>query len=413
MRDWERRAADPDYAATHATTLREALGRLLTDRENKGRAQATLTFYRSKAGHLLRLFGHETTLAAVNAARVDDYIAIRLSEGAARHTIYKELVTLRGTLKVAKRRGEFTGDIDAIMPDGFSPAYKPRERTLASDAAKRLLVELRPDRAAQVAFIIATGARRSEAVSAMREDIDWQCGVVHLRGTKTSAAKRAVPIAGFTVELLQFVERNASGDDGRLFNRWTNVDRDLKAARVRAERSAIEAQLKLEERTLESLSTDEKAELLKRVAISPNDLRRTYATWLRTLGIEPHLLALALGHRDSRMVERVYGRLEPEALRSVFQLRLGTAATLALPDRAANQQTSSAPVSQNHNAVSNEQGYRPLTFVDQLRRQQEQDAWQHSESTSAGKSGGAGTTMQTALGSASPLAVAINGPPKR
>jgi len=40
---------------------------------------------------------------------------------------------------------------------------------------------------------------------------------------------------------------------------------------------------------------------------SPNDLRRTYATWLRAQGVEPQLIGAAMGHRDSRMVERVTG----------------------------------------------------------------------------------------------------------
>jgi integrase len=47
-----------------------------------------------------------------------------------------------------------------------------------------------------------------------------------------------------------------------------------------------------------------------------NDLRRTFGTWLRKQGVDPSLIAPAMGHADSRMVERVYGRLPPENLRS-------------------------------------------------------------------------------------------------
>jgi hypothetical protein len=36
------------------------------------------------------------------------------------------VTVLRGTLKVAKLRGELPGDIAAIMPDQFSAEYKPR-----------------------------------------------------------------------------------------------------------------------------------------------------------------------------------------------------------------------------------------------------------------------------------------------
>jgi hypothetical protein len=44
---------------------------------------------------------------------------VRLAEGACRNTVKKELTTIRGMLKVAKRRGEFPSDIGAVMPEGF------------------------------------------------------------------------------------------------------------------------------------------------------------------------------------------------------------------------------------------------------------------------------------------------------
>jgi integrase len=345
VREWERVAADPDYAAAHSTTLGEALGRFLIDRKNKGRAEATISCYRSKAGHLFRLFGIETTLAAVNACRVDEYVATRTEEGASRHTIYKELGTLRGTLKVAKRRGEFSGDIQAVMLDGFSTGYKPRERKLTTEEADRLLAELPSHRAAHVAFMIATGARWSESVRAMRGDIDWDRGLVRLRGTKTSAAKRAVPIAGFSCELLRFVERHAAGDNGKLFQRWTNRHRALKTAHARAEVRAGAMQLDSTHKEFDALAASEKSVLLKQSEISPNDLRRTYATWLGELGIEPHLVAPALGHRDSRMVERVYGRLAPEVLAASFRKRLDPLKPLVVHDDTVNQ--SSEPKSRH------------------------------------------------------------------
>jgi hypothetical protein len=122
VREWERVAGDPVYAAAHSTLLPEAFSRFLSDRVAKGRAEGTVSSYRIKVGHLVRLLGAESRLASVDARAVDRYIETRLAEGAARNTIQKELVALRGTLKVAKRRGEFAGDIPAIMPNGFNSA---------------------------------------------------------------------------------------------------------------------------------------------------------------------------------------------------------------------------------------------------------------------------------------------------
>jgi integrase len=296
LRELERRAANPAYAAAHTTTLGAALERLIRDRKFKARADATLTFYRAKAGHLVRLLGAGTPLAKVDACAVDDYVEKRLDEGAARNTISKELTTLRATLKVAKRRGEFSGDIDQVMPEGFSAGYKPRERFLSPAEATALLAELIPDRAARVAFIIGTGARLGESDRAMRVDVDLARGVVRLRGTKTESSRRTVPLAKVNHELVAHAVKYGEGEDGLLFTPWGNVRRDLEAA---CERAGIPK-------------------------VSPNDLRRTCATWMRNEGVPTDAIGAFLGHRDSRMVERVYGRLSPDALGSILRRQMGT-----------------------------------------------------------------------------------------
>jgi len=48
--------------------------------------------------------------------------------------------------------------------------------------------------------------------------------------------------------------------------------------------------------------------------VSPNDLRRTFASWCWQAGMQPSRIALLLGHRDARMVERVYGVLDADTL---------------------------------------------------------------------------------------------------
>jgi hypothetical protein len=204
-------------------------------------------------------------------------------------------VTLRAMLKVAKRRGEFTGDIGAVMPDGFEAGYRPRSRFLSAAEAQKLLAELTPDRAARVAFILATGARWGESERARLGDVDLTRGTVLLRGTKTADAARVVPIVAWGKPLLEHTESFADGKDGALFRPWGSVRRDLAEACKRAKLSPV----------------------------SPNDLRRTYGTWLRLGGVEPHLIGVAMGHRDSRMVERVYGRMPHESLGATLRQRLG------------------------------------------------------------------------------------------
>jgi len=38
---------------------------------------------------------------------------------------------------------------------------------------------------------------------------------------------------------------------------------------------------------------------------TPNDLRRTYSTWLRADGVANELSAPTMGHKDTRMLDRV------------------------------------------------------------------------------------------------------------
>ncbi len=302
LREFERRAADPAYAASHQATLADALRGLLRDRKLKGRAEGTLDCYQVKSGHLLRILG-DRPLAGIDARAVDAFIDQRMDEGAARNTIQKELTTLRGALKIAKRRGEYTRDLDAVMPDGFSSGYKPRERFLGQAECQALLAELAPDRAARVAFIIATGARWGESERAMRADVNLVRGVVFLRGTKTAGAARAVPVVGVAHPLLEHAMRHAEGEGGALFRPWGNARRDLRDACVRA---GIDP-------------------------VSPNDLRRTCATWLRQAEVEPHLIGAMLGHTDSRMVERVYGRMPVDSLGRALRARLEGANTAPAP----------------------------------------------------------------------------------
>jgi integrase len=217
------------------------------------------------------------------------------------------------------------------MPEGFSAAYQPRRRFLPGHEAQLLLAQLTPDRAARVAFILATGARWSESERAMRADIDWRRSVVQLRGTKTVAALRAVPIVGASFDLLQHVERFAEGTSGKLFRSWGSCRRDLSEACKRATRDLVNAHIESRGKRINEMSEADMHSLGDELAIapvSPNDLRRTYATWLRQHGTEPHLIAVALGHTDSRMAERVYGRMPVEFLGRQLAQRLGDACSV-------------------------------------------------------------------------------------
>ncbi len=292
-RNWEREAADPDYARAAKATLSDAIGLLLVDCEELVRAgkrsPETLSFYKTKAGHLIRLLETSSSgqyvplsLTALRARDADNYVSERRREGVSENTISKELVALRAALKRARRAGLWRGDPAEVCPIGFAPEYKPRTRWLTQHELQLLLAELTADRAARVAFIVATSACWRETERARCEDVDLDAGRVRIRGTKRPGRRRLVPLVSPEQRTLAaYAMRYAEGSQGALFRPWSNARRDLREACQRADIDPC----------------------------SPNDLRRTFATWLHAAGATPDLLAPLMGHSDTRMVERVYGRL--------------------------------------------------------------------------------------------------------
>lgn len=282
------------------------------------RSEATLDFFDEKAARLTSFFNHEKDQAGHplpctceegncltrrplklselqpphGAELVDQHIGWRRLT-VSDHSIGKELSVLRSVLKLAKRHGKFAGDLDEVLPIDFETGYKPIERWLPIAEVDGLVTQLHresPDQGARVAFSLATGAEWAATENVLDSDVGME--MVHLPGTKNETRDRTVPIVlPWQAELLEFALRHARGTEGKLFAPWSNRNRDIKLA---CERAGIPP-------------------------CSPNDLRRTFATWLRAEGYAPHDIAVMMGHVDSRMVERIYGRLNPEQLSAIMQ----------------------------------------------------------------------------------------------
>ncbi len=276
----EREALDPANAAANRATTLDACTEFLRSRQRRGRADGTLHHYRIKLGHVIRLMPKR--LGDVDAAACERFIEQRLEEGAAQTTVKKEIRALGATLRHARRQGLYLRDVEAVVPE-LEETYKPRERALTPWELVGLANSLPTERAAHVAFIVVTGARWSESVRARLEDVVGS--MVLLRGTKTERALRTVPVPPSVRGALAWSLANAPGETP-LFAPWANVRRDLAKACLE----------------------------LGIAAVTPNDLRRTFGTWLRQSGVTPDLIGMAMGHTTGRMAERVYGRIGPADL---------------------------------------------------------------------------------------------------
>jgi integrase len=255
--------------------------------------------------HLARVLGGGTVLASIQAREIDGYTSTRLAEGAARSSVGKELSTLRGTLKLARRHKEYPHPIDEVMPNGFSLDYTPGTAHLREAEVRKLLAALPPHRRAVVAFIVGTGADWVSVELAARGDVNQKAGTVLVRGTKNRHRHRTIPILPVFADMVAFAARHIP------FEPWGNVRRDLAIACGRA----------------------------KVPAVTPRDLRRTCGSILRQKGVEPHLIAKMLGHADSRMVERVYGQLPPDALGELIKQRITGTTEAQTPQIGTNQKS--------------------------------------------------------------------------
>lgn len=295
----EHQAVDPTYRAANAATVRVACDAWLDRCVRAGKAAGTLHHYGVKLSHIARILG-DITLASLNSDHVEAYIDQRTAEGAARTTVKKDLRALIALLRHAKRQGKWSGEVDRVVPE-YADDYQPRTRVLSPESASKLLdslVEVRGqtppsvarNRAAKVAFMLATGARLGEATRACREDVTEFA--VYLRGTKTDGARRTVPIVPMTRGLIDYALAGAN-PKGLMFGPWSAIGNMMRAA---CKRAGI-------------------------AHTSANDLRRSLATWLRAAGIETGVIAAVLGHTTSRMVERVYGRITVDALAALVSAR--------------------------------------------------------------------------------------------
>lgn len=299
-RQWERNRADPIHAATSAATFGlEAAGFLTECKAAVGRGQlatGTLSMYRQKAGTLVRILGSETLLASFDGDTFPAYILARKSEyREARKreltdsSVYKEWVTFRQILKHAWRARRFDRDPSSLKPPHFGPNYSPQGFALSWDEVAALLYELPANRAAPVAFAIATGARRSAVFRAQPGDLDRETWMVRIRGTKTSSSARTIPVPSPFRRLLAGVEPPF---DGWEHNTWRTLERACRRAGIAH-------------------------------TATWNDFRRTFATLLWEKGVPSHALAKLLGHTSTAMVELTYGKPGPEQIASLLEETLG------------------------------------------------------------------------------------------
>jgi integrase len=299
--EYRRRIDDPTYTGEAMTVAGacEAFRAFAATGGNREAPPAAATFemYDLHFGHFVRLLGADTPIASVAASAIDRYIATRRAEPIGKlrpgpdtrrrvqaGTVDKELGTLSQILRLGLRRGWYHLPLEKVIPR-HAPNYKPLDRHLTEAQVPLLLAELRPDRAAIVAYIVSTGADWCAVWRATAEDFgpaEWSALAVPIRGTKNETRWADVPIVtpfGPWAALARawLLEHGA-------FNAWNKTN-----CREALERACRRAGVP---------------------RVTARDLRRTHGKILSARGVPARLIGLQLRHTDSRMAETVYARPE-------------------------------------------------------------------------------------------------------
>jgi hypothetical protein len=114
------------------------------------------------------------------------------------------------------------------------------------------------------------------------QDLDFEACELRIRGSKTKGSFRKLAMHQRLIDELK--PRRVAG---AIVEHWKNVRRDLAQA----------------------------CDAAKVPRVTPNDLRRTFASWLVQARETNFVVSRLLGHSTTKMVDLVYGQLSAESLR--------------------------------------------------------------------------------------------------
>ena len=130
-------------------------------------------------------------------------------------------------------------------------------------------------------LIALASPRRGELEKLQWSDVDLARGTVRVPKGKTKS--RVVPIHPALRLWLEALRQSA----GPVIEPWGNDKRELRRA---CERAGVPR-------------------------VTPNDLRRTFATWLKQNDVDSAVVAAKMGHSSTAMVDKVYGKLDDATYR--------------------------------------------------------------------------------------------------
>ena len=247
-----------------------------------GRPTGKTLSYSGKS--VLAFFGHYRP-DHVTEGLCRQYNDKRTGDGVTQGTIHTELGHLRSALK----HGSKIGLIDKA-PAIWRPSKPETDKRILSPGEARALIEATRDPHVRLAIILllGTAARVGAVLDLTWDRVDFERGVINLRlpDAQTRKGRAVVPMNGMTRAALQTAHDAALSD--YVVEYGGGPIKSIRKGFVSAvERSGIGH-------------------------VRIHDIRHTACVTMLQAGHPMHLVAQIMGHSNTRMVEKTYGRYVPE-----------------------------------------------------------------------------------------------------
>ncbi|HWQ09270.1 MAG TPA: tyrosine-type recombinase/integrase, partial [Holophaga sp.] len=224
-------------------------------------------------------------------------------------TANRVLTILKRALNVAAEDGRYTGP---TMPwrdvKPFKGSGSPRVRFLSLEEQSRLLNACPPDFRALVQAALYTGSRYSPLCRLKVGDFNAQAGTVWIEKDKGKNGGKSRHVALGPKAIEWFTKVTAGRNSGELMFTRASANRTLR-------KEAGNQWLPYDSKAF----MDHACEAAKIERIVFHELRHTYASSLVNQGVALSFVAAQLGHASTRMVEKYYGHLAPNALAAAIR----------------------------------------------------------------------------------------------
>jgi len=299
LEDGKRRGMKTHDKTTQSaqTHIIPALGSVEVGKLTRGKIESWLNKLAESSRQLRKKMGSTKPVFAAEPKTADE-------KRARKDTANRILTILKAALNHALDRGKIAGSGEAwkkVKP--YGGVASTRIRFLNVDDQKRIVNGCASDFRRLVQAALFTGARFGELTRLKVQDYNAEAGTVFIEESKSGKARHIVLTGEATTWFNDLVAGKTSGE--HLFTR------DEVKRRARGDKMEnIQAWAQCDQQRPMDAAC-------KQAGLDPirfHELRHSYASGLINKGVPLAYIAAQLGHSDTRMVEKHYGHLAPNAM---------------------------------------------------------------------------------------------------